>query len=90
MALGAPAQQMRTLILRDSAGPVAAGLIGGIVAAIGTSTMLRSVLYGVATIDGVSFAGVPALLLAAALFTAYPRARGASGLDPNVALRHEA
>jgi hypothetical protein len=40
--------------------------------ALGASHLLRGVLYGLHTMDGISFAGVSLLFLAIALLASYP------------------
>ena len=66
-----------------------AGLLLGLLFAVGASYLLRGLLYGVRTVDGVSFVGVSLLLLGVALLAAYAPARRAASVDPNVALRYE-
>jgi ABC-type lipoprotein release transport system permease subunit len=50
---------------------------------------LRSLLFGLGTLDPISFAGVGFLFLAIALLAAYLPARRATGVDPMAALRCE-
>ena len=50
---------------------------------------LSSLLFGVATLDPLSFAVVALLLLAAGWLASYLPARRAANLDPLVALRYE-
>jgi ABC-type antimicrobial peptide transport system permease subunit len=76
-------------MLRESTRPVIAGLIAGVCLAIGASYLLRGVLYGLNTIDGVSLVGVSALFLAIALLASYMPSRRAMRVDPMVALRYE-
>jgi ABC-type antimicrobial peptide transport system permease subunit len=57
--------------------------------AIGASYILRGLLFGLRTVDGISFAGVSLLFLAVALLAAYPPSRRAMRVDPMVALRYE-
>jgi putative ABC transport system permease protein len=68
---------------------VLAGLLVGIVLAVGASYLLRGLLYGLNTIDAVSFVGVSLLFLAVALLAAYAPSRRALSVDPMVALRYE-
>ncbi len=89
MAIGAQKRDVLGLILRESIRPVLAGLAIGMLLAAGASYLLRSVLYGLNTIDGVSFAGMSLLFLTVALLAAYPPSRRAMGVDPMVALRYE-
>jgi ABC-type lipoprotein release transport system permease subunit len=61
----------------------------GSMLAVGTTYVLRGLLYGLRVVDGVSFVGVSLLLMAVALVAAYVPARRASAVDPTVALRYE-
>ncbi len=89
MAVGAQKRDVLALILRESTRPVIAGLLVGMILAVGASHALRGVLYGVSAVDGISFVGVSALFLAIALLAAYPPSRRAMRVDPVVALRYE-
>jgi len=89
IALGATSRDVLRLILGQSARPVVAGLLLGSVLAVGTTYVLRGLLYGLRIIDGVSFVGVSVLLMAVALAAAYAPARRASAIEPTVALRYE-
>ena len=89
MAIGAQKRDILGLILGESTRPVIAGLLAGMMLAVGASELLRDVLYGLNTVDGISFAGVSFLFLIIALLAAYPPARRAMRVDPCVALRYE-
>jgi len=75
--------------LRESTRPVLAGLLVGMVLAVGASYLLRGILFGLHIIDGISFVGVSLLFLAIALLASYPPSRRAMQVDPVVALRYE-
>jgi predicted permease len=89
MAVGAQKRDILGLILGGSARPVMAGLLAGMLLAVGVSYLLRGLLYGVRTVDAISFIGVSVLFLAIALLASYPPARRAMRLDPSAALRYE-
>jgi len=89
MALGAKRHEVLSLILRESTRPVLAGLMAGFLVAAGASHLLRGLLFGLSTLDPVSFLGVSALFLLIALFAAYIPAKRATRVDPMVALRYE-
>ena len=89
MALGARKKDILSLILAESIRPVSAGLILGACLAVGASYLLRRILYGLNTVDGISFSGVSALFLLIALLAAYVPSRRAMRIDPVVALRTE-
>ena len=89
MALGAKRRDVLLLMLRESTRPVLAGLLAGMILAVGASYLLRKVLYGLSTVDGVSFGGVVLLFLSIALLASYLPSRRAMRVDPMVALRYE-
>jgi predicted permease len=90
MAIGAQGRDVLGLILRESARAVLAGLITGILLAVGASYLARGVLYGLNGVDGaVSFGGVSLLFVAIAMIASYAPARRAMRVDPMVALRYE-
>ena len=87
MALGASPGDLQRRILLGTFGLTALGLALGIAASRALSNMLGSLLFGVASSDPVTYAGVGALLLAVAAIAGYIPARRASRIDPMVALR---
>jgi ABC-type antimicrobial peptide transport system permease subunit len=74
-------------VLRQTAAPVAAGLVLGLALAAAGSRLLASQLYGVPPGDPVTLATVTAALAAAALTAAWLPARRALAVDPSRALR---
>lgn len=89
MALGAKRRDVLALMLREVARPVLAGLLAGMIFALGASYLLRGVLHGLSPVDGVSFAGISLLFLAIALIASWLPSRRAMHVDPMVALRCE-
>ncbi len=89
MALGAKRSDILSLILRETTRPVLLGLLAGLLAATGASYLLRALLFGLSTLDAVSFLGVSVLFLLIALLAAYVPARRATYVDPMVTLRYE-
>ncbi|HEY1307645.1 MAG TPA: ADOP family duplicated permease [Vicinamibacterales bacterium] len=89
MALGAKPGDVQRLIVRESSRPVVVGLVLGLVLAVGVSRLLHGIFFGLRTVDAISFISMSMLLLAIALLAAYSPARGASAIDPNIALRFE-
>ena len=63
------------------------GVVIGVVAALGLTGVLESLLFGVKKLDIVTFAAMPAVMLAVAAVACYVPARRASTVDPMQALR---
>ncbi len=89
MAVGAQKRDILGLMLREITYPVIAGLLVGVLGAVGVSYLMHRLLYGFNPVDAISFAGVPLLFLAVALLAAYPPSRRATRVDPMVSLRYE-
>jgi ABC-type antimicrobial peptide transport system permease subunit len=89
VALGAKKRDILVLILSESTRPVFAGLSAGVVLASGVTYLLRHVLYGIHTIDGISFGGVSLLFLVVALLAALIPSQRALRVEPVAALRCE-
>jgi len=89
MAIGANGRDILALMIGESTRPVIAGLLVGMVLAAGASRLLRGVLYGLNTVDAISFAGASFLFLAIALVATWLPSRRAMRVDPLVALRYE-
>jgi ABC-type antimicrobial peptide transport system permease subunit len=66
---------------------IVCGTVVGLVAALGVSRVLSSLLFGVGARDPVTFALVTLLLVVVALLATLIPARSASRVDPIVALR---
>ena len=69
--------------------PTLLGLIAGIGAAVASTSVLESLMFGVSPTDPATIAIVTALLILVALFASFIPARRALNIDPMVALRHE-
>jgi putative ABC transport system permease protein len=89
VALGAQRGDVLKLIVGHGAQLGALGIVIGLVAALGVTRFLRTLLFGVSPFDPVSFVGVSLLLAAIALLASYVPARRATRVDPVEALRHE-
>ncbi len=89
MAVGAQKRDILALTMRESTRPVLAGLLVGMVLASGGSQLLRGVLYGLNTVDPISFAGASLLFMAIALVATWLPSRRAMRVDPMMALRYE-
>ncbi len=89
MAIGAQKRDILALMMREGARPVLAGLLVGMVLAAGASQLLRGVLYGLNTVDAISFAGASLLFLAIALVATWLPSRRAMRVDPMMAIRYQ-
>jgi predicted permease len=89
MALGADRREVLGLVLVRALRIVVAGLIVGLVGAMGVTRVLQRFLFGVTPTDPLAFTLVTLLLLAVGLLAAWLPARRATRIDPWAALRTE-
>ena len=89
MALGARAERIRGMVLRQGLGLAALGTVLGTAAAFFLAQILASNLFGVEPRDTLVFLTVPALLALVAVTAVLIPAYRASRVDPLVALRHD-
>jgi predicted permease len=89
MALGAEAGVVRRMFIWQGTRVTLAGVVIGIAAAVGLTTYVQTLLYGVERLDLTAFAGMSGVMLAVAFVASYLPARRASRVDPLVALRGE-
>jgi putative ABC transport system permease protein len=89
MALGASRSDILRLVLREGILVVTAGLALGLLASLGVTRLMGSLLYGVSYNDLVTLTGVSALLTIVSVIASYIPARRAMRVDPMVALRYE-
>ncbi len=89
MALGAQPKDVLRLVLGQGARLAFWGAAIGLVAALGFTRLLSSLLYSVSASDPLTFAVVAVLLVLIALAASYIPARRALRVDPMVALRYE-
>jgi predicted permease len=90
IALGADRRNVSGLFLRHGVVLAAIGIALGMVAAALVTRVMSSLLFGVAAIDGVTYAAVAVGLGATAILASYLPATRAARVDPAEALRWEA
>jgi ABC-type antimicrobial peptide transport system permease subunit len=89
LALGADRRQVLGLVVREGLALAVVGASIGAVASVGASRFMQGLVAGIDSGDlRLLFAGVPILIVVAAL-AAYVPARRAAGVDPVVVLRTE-
>jgi putative ABC transport system permease protein len=89
IALGATSGNVLGMVVGRGLALTGVGLVAGLaLAAVGARSM-KSMLYGVDSMDPATFAGVSLLLCAIAALACWIPARRASRLDPIVVLREE-
>ena len=89
VALGASRRDVLQMVLGQGLKITLIGVGIGVVAALGFTRLITTLIYGVGASDPLTFGGVAILLSAVALFACYIPARRAMRVDPIVALRYE-
>ena len=87
IALGARRSQVLAFVMRGGLRLVSVGVAAGLAGAVAEGRVLRTLLYGVAPDDPLTFGGVALLLVLVAASATYLPARRATRTDPTAALR---
>ena len=87
MALGARANDILLMVLREIATLAVAATVTGLIVSAWMTRMIKSVLFEVEPTDPGIFAGASLVLFAVALAACYLPARRAARVDPMTALR---
>lgn len=89
MALGARAEQVRWLVIRQGLGLTTAGLAGGALVALFATRAMTKLLFNVAPNDPITLVGVAGMLAATGVLASWIPAVKASRADPSAALRED-
>jgi ABC-type antimicrobial peptide transport system permease subunit len=89
MALGAQRGEVVRMMVRQGMAMVVSGIVAGIIAALGLTRFMASLLYGVRPNDAPTFALVALALAITALLASWGPALKAAIVDPLIALRYE-
>jgi ABC-type antimicrobial peptide transport system permease subunit len=89
LALGAGLQQVKTLFLLRGLRLALAGVLVGMVAAVGVGRLVAGLLYGVKPYDPICLGTGAVAAVVIALLACYLPARRATRVDPIEVLRHE-
>ena len=89
LALGAQPADVKKMFVVDGLALAGLGAVGGLVAAIGLTRWIASLLYGIGPLDPPTYVGGLGVILAAALLARSLPARRAARIDPMETLRAE-
>jgi putative ABC transport system permease protein len=87
LALGATPADVLRLVVRQALGLALAGLSIGLIVAVSTTRLIRSLLFEISPHDPLTFIAVPIVLLVVIVLASLIPARRASRVDPVVAIR---
>jgi hypothetical protein len=89
VAVGATRMRLMRMVVRQGVAPACIGILVGMAAAASVTRFMQGVLFGVTSLDAVSFAAAPLLLIPVALTACLLPALRAARLDPVATLRAE-
>jgi predicted permease len=89
LALGAPQPELRRMFVRSGLVLAGVGVAIGLAAAAGLMRLMKSLLFGISTLDPVTYVAAPAVLAAAAVLASYVPARRIAAVDPAETLKAE-
>src|SRR5262245_11677722 len=89
MALGARRSDVLKLVLKQGMLLTLSGIVIGLIAAVGLTRLMRTLLYEVSVTDPATFAVISLFLAGVALLACYIPARRAMRVDPMISLRYE-
>jgi ABC-type antimicrobial peptide transport system permease subunit len=89
MALGAARRDVVGIVMKESMTPVVIGLVTGLLAALGVTRFISSLLFGLEANDPATISLAMLIMLAVTALAGYLPARRASRVNPIEALRCE-
>jgi putative ABC transport system permease protein len=89
MALGAQRGEVARMVVRQGMSTALSGIAVGVVAALGLTRFMESLLYDVSSNDASTYAVVALMLAVTALLASWGPAAKAAVVDPLIALRYE-
>lgn len=89
MALGAERTHVLQMVLRQAASLAAIGLLLGLGGAFALTRLLKTMLFGIASTDGLTFAAAPFGMMLVVLLATFLPALRATRISPVIALRYE-
>ena len=89
IALGADRGDVLKLVMGQGIALASIGVVIGLLAALGMTRWIQSLLFGVSAVDPMTFVSIPLILVSVALLASFVPARRALKVDPIDALRHE-
>jgi len=89
MALGATRTDVLARIVRNGFLLISLGIVLGLVGAAATTRVLDGMLFGITSLDPLTFVAVAVMFAAVATFASCVPARRATMVDPMIALRNE-
>jgi putative ABC transport system permease protein len=89
MALGAEPGSLLRMVVREAAVLAGTGIAIGIAVSLGLNRLIKSLIFGVSTMDATAYAATAAATLGLAILAAFLPAWRAARVDPLLALREE-
>jgi putative ABC transport system permease protein len=89
MALGARPRDVLLMVVRQGMALALVGVFIGLAVALGVTRVLKGLLFELSVTDPPTFTLIAALMLGVAFLACYLPARGATKVDPMIALRQE-
>jgi ABC-type antimicrobial peptide transport system permease subunit len=89
LALGAQPRELRGMFVRSGLMLAGLGVAIGLAAAVGLMRLMNSLLFGITSLDPLTYVAVAVVLVAAAVLASYVPARRTASVDPVEALRSE-